>query len=363
MHQLSGDKNVMKPSRILFNGIGDGDLPGLACRLYSVAKGGEGAPAKELPEAWRLKLPFPPPGTVFREKMSPTALDQYARCPFNFYLQEVFGVHSDDRSQELDAMAFGNLCHGVLESFAVDGPKDSSDAAEIAAYLAGEVRRRLEAFGKIPPAVIALQGEAAIERLNAFAVLQAARRRDGWRIVASERKLECRIKACPTFLRGKVDRIDVDDAGRAIIIDYKGSVKPEHDIAGKDPAHPGKVQARIYAQMVRRALGLDVVGTLYVSYGKNHAVAGAVDSRAVEAAHVPGARKGALWCMAAEPDPAVEASERPYSSYDFTDMLDATERLVEEAVSRMERGEVAPNPVSKDACRYCPAAQCPKKGV
>ena len=245
MHQLSGDKNVMKPSRILFNGIGDGDLPGLACRLYSVAKGGEGAPAKELPEAWRLKLPFPPPGTVFREKMSPTALDQYARCPFNFYLQEVFGVHSDDRSQELDAMAFGNLCHGVLESFAVDGPKDSSDAAEIAAYLAGEVRRRLEAFGKIPPAVIALQGEAAIERLNAFAVLQAARRRDGWRIVASERKLECRIKACPTLLRGKVDRIDRHETtGEIAIIDYKtwSRAKEEH--------YGSSVQLPVYRAMV-----------------------------------------------------------------------------------------------------------------
>ena len=245
MHQISGDKNVMKPSRILFNGISDCDLPKLALRLYSVAKGGEGAPAKELPPAWRLKLPIPPRGTVFRERMSPTALDQYVRCPFNFYLQEVVGVHSDDRNQELDALAFGTLCHSVLERFAIEGPKDSTDADEIAAYLAGEVRHQLEVFGKVSPAVIALQGEAAIERLKAFAQLQAARRREGWRIAYSEQKFECRIKSCPTLLRGKVDRIDVHEkTGEIAIIDYKTWSR------AKDEYYKSSVQLPIYRAMV-----------------------------------------------------------------------------------------------------------------
>ncbi len=222
LHQIAGDKNVMKPSRILFNGISDADLPALARRLYALTKGGEGAPAKELPQAWRLKLPFPPEGTVFREKMSPTALDQYIRCPFNFYLQEVFGKSSDDRARELDAMAFGNLCHSALESFAKDGPKDSTDGEEIATFLADEVRRRLGSFAGTLPAVIELQAEAAIERLKAFSAIQALRRKAGWRIVCSEQTLECRIKSCPTLLRGKVDRIDRHETtGDIAIIDYK----------------------------------------------------------------------------------------------------------------------------------------------
>lgn len=222
LHQIAGDKNVMKPSRILFNGISDADLPALARRLYALTKGNEGAPAKELPQAWRLKLPFPPEGTVFREKMSPTALDQYIRCPFNFYLQEVFGRSCDDRARELDAMAFGNLCHSALESFAKDGPKDSADPEEIAAFLADEVRRRLGSSGGNLPAVIELQGEAAIERLKAFSAIQAVRRKAGWRIVCSEQTLECRIKSCPTLLRGKVDRIDRHETtGDIAVIDYK----------------------------------------------------------------------------------------------------------------------------------------------
>jgi ATP-dependent helicase/nuclease subunit B len=222
LHQIAGDKNVMKPSRLLFNGISDRDLPALALRLYAVTKGGEGAPAKELPPAWRLRLPFPPAGTVYRERMTPTALDQYLRCPFNFYLQEVFGSHADDRNQELDAMAFGNLCHSALDVFAKEGPKDSVDPEEIAAFLEGEVRRSLRAFGVNPPAIIELQGEAAIERLKVFSALQAERRRAGWRIVCSERNFTCRIKDCPTLLSGKVDRIDRHETtGELAIIDYK----------------------------------------------------------------------------------------------------------------------------------------------
>ena len=222
LHQIAGDKNVMKPSRILFPGIADGDLPALALRLYAVTKGSDGAPPKELPEAWRLRLPFPPKGVAWRAKISPTQLDQYLRCPFGFYLQETFGDHADDRRQELDAMAFGTLCHAALEAFAKTGPKESTDADEIAAFLGDEVRRQLAAFGETLPAIIELQGEAAAERLKNFAAHQAARRKAGWRIVASEQNLSCTVKGCPTVLSGKVDRIDEHEVtGELAIIDYK----------------------------------------------------------------------------------------------------------------------------------------------
>ena len=169
---------------------------------------------------------------------------------------------------------------------------------------------------------------------------------------------------CP--LVGRVDRIDVDDAGRAVIIDYKGSVNPEHDIAGKDAGHPGKVQARMYAQAVKRKLGLDVVAALYVSYGKHRAVAGAIDSRAVESPHVPATRKEGPWCALSEaPMGGDDAPEQalPFAEMTFSQMLDETESLVADAIARMERGEIAPNPSTAGACKYCPVAACPGKGV
>ena len=244
MHQIAGDKNVMKPSRILFGGITDGDLPSLARRLYAVTQGSEGSPPKALPPAWRLRLPLPPEGRVERETISPTRLDQYLRCPFAFFLQETFGDPSDDRAQELDAMTFGTLCHEVLDRFAKTGPKDSTSAEEIADWLEREAESMLGAYGANLPAIIGLQGEAAIARLRNFAPVQAARRKAGWRIVAAEQSLSCTIKGCSTLLRGKVDRIDENErTGGLAIVDYKTWEAPRADFAS--------LQLPVYRAMVQ----------------------------------------------------------------------------------------------------------------
>ena len=243
MHQIAGDKSVMKPSRILFGGISDADLPGLARRLYAVAKGHGRLPSKVLPGAWRLRLPIPPHDRIERATMSPTRLDQYRRCPFCFFLQETFGEPSDDRAQELDGMTFGTLCHEVLDRFAKKGPKDSVDGTEIADWLEQEMRIVLGAYGTALPAIVELQGEAAIARLRNFAPAQAARRKAGWRIVAAEQSLECRIKGSRTLLRGKVDRIDENErTGELAIIDYKTWEAPKDD--------PESLQLPAYRAMV-----------------------------------------------------------------------------------------------------------------
>jgi RecB family exonuclease len=244
MHQIAGDKSVMKPSRILFGGIGDGDLPSLARRLYAVTKGHEGLPSKALPDAWRLRLPFPPRERTERESISPTRLDQYLRCPFNFFLQETFGEPSDDNAQELDGMTFGTLCHEALDRFAKEGPKDSTDASEIADWLEREMRILLGAYGASLPAIIELQGEAAVARLRNFAPVQAERRRAGWRIVSAEQSLQCRIKSSATLLRGKVDRIDENErTGELAIIDYKTWEAPKSGVKS--------VQLPVYRAMVQ----------------------------------------------------------------------------------------------------------------
>ncbi|MBP3867421.1 MAG: PD-(D/E)XK nuclease family protein, partial [Eggerthellaceae bacterium] len=160
---------------------------------------------------------------------------------------------------------------------------------------------------------------------------------------------------------GIVDRIDVDDAGNAVIVDYKGSVGPAHEIAGKGVHDPGKVQTRMYARAVERALGLKVVGAFYVSYGKSHGCAGAFDGRAIEAAHVPNARVGKCSCALEQPDCVDQVDD--FSQLTFSGMLDATEALVSDAIDSMVAGRVQPAPATPDACRYCPVANCSARGA
>jgi ATP-dependent helicase/DNAse subunit B len=62
---------------------------------------------------------------------------------------------------------------------------------------------------------------------------------------------------------GRVDRIDVDAGGRALVIDYKGrSVS-----AGARWAQDRKLQAALYALAARELLGLEVTGALYQPVG------------------------------------------------------------------------------------------------
>ena len=234
LHQQDSEKNVTKPSRIIFPLIPDEVIPELAKRLYTATPLTTNhqplTATNTLPAAWRLKLPIPPPGIHYPEKTSPSALDQYYRCPFHYYLQTIFGEHSDDHALELDNMEFGSLVHEVLDEFAKVGPKDCDDEARIADFLERSVWDHLAAFGDPRPAIIELQGLAAIQRLKHFAHIQVEWYRAGWRIIAHEQKLSCRLKGRPTLIRGRVDRIDRNEqTGELMIIDYKTWAKDKKD--------------------------------------------------------------------------------------------------------------------------------------
>lgn len=150
---------------------------------------------------------------------------------------------------------------------------------------------------------------------------------------------------------GTIDRIDVDDRGRAIIVDYKSSLSPEYDLyegekQGGAMRH-GKVQALIYAQAIRRLLGLDVVGAIYVRYGRTPAASGALD-KSIEPLHVPGL-KADRCVYKGELGPA------------FGDLLDATEERVAKALDSFWRALCRPRPRAIRRCSFCPEITCPQR--
>lgn len=163
-------------------------------------------------------------------------------------------------------------------------------------------------------------------------------------------------------LGGRIDRVDVDAENRAVVIDYKHrtgveefkladpTVRDEEsgEAAIDDPRWlPPHTQTLIYAQAMRRALGLDTRAALYFSTkGGKPALRGAASAELLEEergdGRIPGLKKG---------------FPGEGGSMDFDALLDRVEAGIAERLRELEAGNVAAvDPTSAQAaharCSY-----------
>lgn len=309
---------------------------------------------------------------------SPSQIEVYLECPYRWFAER--RLRLDEIDEGFGPLERGTFAHAVLQEFyqrfqASGQAKVNAGNLEVARGLMCRVadelaaRQRAEEPGGRYAAVTELERRevaALCDQLVAYLDFEAQLLPTFHpKFFEYEIDADHAVDYAGHSLVGKVDRIDVDDAGHAVVIDYKGSVGAEHEIAGKGRWYAGKVQTRIYARAIERALGFKVVGALYVSYGARPTVAGAYDPRVLEAAHLPGMRHDRCACGLLEEVPAAEDAPDDYSlaSLTFERMLDETEAIADEAVSAMAAGLIAPHAATADACRYCKVLACSKRGA
>ena len=163
-------------------------------------------------------------------------------------------------------------------------------------------------------------------------------------------------------LGGRIDRVDVDAENRAVVIDYKHRSGVEEfkladptvrdEETGEAPIDdprwlPPHTQTIIYAQAMRRALGLDTRAALYFSTkGGKPALRGAASTELLEEergdGRIPGLKKG---------------FPGEGGSMDFDALLDRVEAGIAERLRELEAGNVAAvDPASTQAaharCSY-----------
>ena len=173
---------------------------------------------------------------------------------------------------------------------------------------------------------------------------------------------ELKVEYAGWPLGGRIDRVDVDAENRAVVIDYKHRSGVEEfkladptvrdEESGEAPIDdprwlPPHTQTLIYAQAMRRALGLDTRAALYFSTkGGKPALRGAASAELLEEergdGRIPGLKKG---------------FPGEGGNMDFDALLDRVETGIAERLRELEAGNVAAvDPTSAQAaharCSY-----------
>jgi ATP-dependent helicase/DNAse subunit B len=238
-------------------------------QLRARAADGPRAPAPALPPLGAVAL------TRMRhsEIVSAGALESYAACPVKWLVERE--LNPGRLEPEPDAIVRGNRIHAALERTLarLDGPvtKDTVDRAQaiLSDVLAEQPAGLALGRGDAERAAVAREIEADLRRY----LEEEARSGWGW----SPREVELRFGftderpplelAGGLRVRGAVDRVDVDDAGRrAIVRDYKsGRVNPGWAVARWRV--DGNLQVALYMLAVEQLLGLEPVAGLYQPLG------------------------------------------------------------------------------------------------
>jgi ATP-dependent helicase/nuclease subunit B len=166
-------------------------------------------------------------------KMSPTDFSEYLACPFRFYLKKVLYLDTfTPDAREMDAKRFGLLVHEALEHFGRQSPDEGNPVVIERLVMEHLDAAVLSLFGPAPSPAVRIQIEGARARLRAFARVQAEQFAQGWRIVATEKKLESEsenpMTLGPLKISGKIDRIEKNEVtGAWRILDYKTYATPK----------------------------------------------------------------------------------------------------------------------------------------
>ena len=298
--------------------------------------------------------------SVLREPcFSASQLERYLECPQKWFALR--RLHLDDLDEGFGPVEMGEFSHRAFERFYRRfqdevGVKVTPDSLKQAQVMMREVVGELEAeqpshspsSGRLVPVShlearqVKELGERLVSYLDREAVMLPG-------FAPKYFEYDIPVSAAVDYagykLIGSVDRIDVDERGRAIIIDYKSSLSDEFDLCDKNgEIQGGKVQSLIYAQAVQRRLGLQVLGALYVGYGRNPRAAGAI-APTIESQEIPG----------------LNADTCIYNEGSFSDLLDAVEERVAEAIELMLAGRVEPHPSNEHACTWCPVMSCSER--
>lgn len=262
-----------------------------------------------------------------REKgLSPSAIDSYLRCPFSYFADRVLKSAPEEEDGR-PAMAKGSIYHEALALyFSEKLSKDGLERFVEAAYdenLAPLKPEYLWAWEKktmaraLMAAIEAEEGRLADEKKNG-----------AFHPVAFETAFTYPFR--DVEIHGVIDRVDRNDAGDEVLIDYKSGGLPKYE----NVAAYKVMQLALYA-LARRHMGNRPASLEYVSVEKGNVSIMARDT--TRAGKYSGLR-----------------SERKYDGEAFDAFLDQAEDALGNVLASIKKGDFNASPMDETVCKICP---------
>jgi ATP-dependent helicase/nuclease subunit B len=248
---IGGEENLLSPQferlsalhRLAYGtGLDDMAMPERARRAALRA------PAAIAPAPSAKPSPAAAAGLI-RPVISASAYNALMVCPYQYYARYILGLAEVDAVQELiEKSDYGERVHHALAAFHREYPRVSNlERGQAEAALA------LQSDAAFAEAVATnYLARAWVERWKAlipqYVAWQCKREAQGWRVIASEavRTLEIRTpRGHALTLRGRIDRVDADNAGHTALIDYK--TQRRERLRAKAEADGEDIQLPFYA--------------------------------------------------------------------------------------------------------------------
>ena len=181
-------------------------------------------------------------------QMSASRIEEYAKCPYYFFLKRVMGLESweeQEKVEGMDPLERGLAIHSILENFLRNiGENNFRSASE------NTLREQLEQLARkelakarpaaMPDLLWEVEQDSLIKMLKQWIAFEVVRAKENFHIAGLERSFgqfeqkenyaAFRLKAGKHtfYFRGRIDRVDISDDGkRARIIDYKTGTLPD----------------------------------------------------------------------------------------------------------------------------------------
>ncbi|MCL2503230.1 MAG: PD-(D/E)XK nuclease family protein [Coriobacteriia bacterium] len=287
-------------------------------------------------------------GTDAGHVVSPSQLEAYLACPYRWFYEDVLRPQQLD--ERFDARREGNRAHhllsGTYKRLIAEGSLPLAPGSQaLALQVLGEVEAELaarEPAERFNPTETYLGSTAAKDWATRILVedgSQPSQYRPAyieWEFGRREDPLDL---GGGLLLVGRVDRIDIDDRGQAVAIDYKRSGEGS-EFGINNMLGTGRIQLLLYLAAVKQGLGLESVAGFY--RGLKTPFFRGVSARGA----------GVFGCALTQGD------EVTAEGLDWH--ISGAIELGRKAAEGMRAGRISPAPINEKACKYCSACDaCP----